>query len=136
MHVETVSDLGAVARRRRSELGWSQSQLAQVTATTRQWISRFESGASDVTLERALAVLSALDLSVEILRPGEVLPNSDPFARIREQLRSIETAQVDLPSPQQFADFRRGIEQLNKIALTVPQLGALRVSLPERSDDG
>jgi HTH-type transcriptional regulator/antitoxin HipB len=143
MRVESVRDLGAVARRRREQLGWSQSHLAQATATTRQWISRFESGASDVTLERALAVLSALKLSVDILRPGEMVPTSDPFARIREQLRSIEAPQVDfeginraVSSTLRSADFRRTVEQLNKIALTVPRLEALRVSLPERNDDG
>lgn len=134
MHVESAGALGATARVRREQLGWSQSHLAQKTSSTRQWISRFENGASDVTLERALAVLSALDLSVEILRPGEALMVSDPFERVREQLRAIEVPGLDFAATRQSPDFRRAIENINRIALTVPQLDALRA--PERSSDG
>jgi transcriptional regulator with XRE-family HTH domain len=134
MDVESAAALGAMARLRREQLGWSQSRLAQKTSSTRQWISRFENGASDVTLERALAVLSALDLSVEILRPGEALTVSDPFERVRKQSRSIEVPHLDIAATLQSTDFRRAIEKMNRIALTVPQLDALRA--PERSEDG
>lgn len=134
MHVESAGALGATARLRREQLGWSQSRLAQKTSSTRQWISRFENGASDVTLERALAVLSALDLSVEILRPGEALRVSDAFERVRKQLRSIEVPPLDFAATRQSTDFHRAIKNINRIALTVPQLDALRA--PDRSEDG
>lgn len=70
-------EIGSIARERRAALGLSQSALADSTGSTRQWLSRFEAGRSDVSLGKALEVLRELGLTVEI-RPLDGGPTGSP----------------------------------------------------------
>lgn len=72
MRVRDAQELGRLVRARRMELGLSQSELAARVGSTRQWLSRFEQATNDVSLTHALAVLHALDLSIEV--PSPALP--------------------------------------------------------------
>lgn len=69
MRVRDAQELGRLVRARRMELGLSQSELAARIGSTRQWLSRFEQATNDVSLTHALAVLHALDLSIEVPSP-------------------------------------------------------------------
>ena len=53
-----------IALRRRR--GWSQSRLAAAVGRSQQWVSAFERGRTDVSLDDALAVLCALGGSVAV----------------------------------------------------------------------
>jgi len=52
-----------------AELNLSQTELAEQTGTTRQWVSRLEKGKNDIGTARLLAVLGALELNLEIRPP-------------------------------------------------------------------
>lgn len=58
----TPQALGTVIRRRRRELGLTQSELAGVASTTLRFVSELERGKSTVQLDAVLRVLNALGL--------------------------------------------------------------------------
>lgn len=67
-----MAAVGALVRRRRIELGQSQTDLAETLGSTRQWVSRLEQGKRDVSTARLFAVLEALNLHADIRRPERV----------------------------------------------------------------
>lgn len=69
MLINDLVELGVLIRRRRIELRLSQTDLAEQTGTTRQWISRLEKGKNDIGTARLLAVLDVLELNLEIRPP-------------------------------------------------------------------
>lgn len=75
MRVRSVLELGAAARQRREDLGWSQQQLAERAGVSREWVVRFERGKTTVQLDRVLDALTALGLSVD-LAPRSVQESS------------------------------------------------------------
>lgn len=64
MVVSNAVELGALVRTKRVENGLSQSELAELVGTTRQWLSRFEQGNNDVSLAIVFEILSALDIEL------------------------------------------------------------------------
>ena len=52
-------------RRRR---GWNQARLASAVGRSQQWVSKFESGRSDVCVGDVVAALSALGATI-VVRP-------------------------------------------------------------------
>lgn len=62
----TAADLGAVVRRRRKELGLSQSELAAVANTSLRFVSELERGKETARLDGVLRVLAALGLDVSL----------------------------------------------------------------------
>lgn len=66
MDVKTPQDLAAVARGRRLADGLSQAKVAEAAGVSRAWLADFEGGKPTVELGRVLAVLSALDLTVDV----------------------------------------------------------------------
>ncbi len=64
MVVSNAVELGAIVRAKRVEYGLSQSDLAELVGTTRQWLSRFEQGNNDVSLAIVFEILSALDIEL------------------------------------------------------------------------
>ncbi|MDH6238219.1 helix-turn-helix transcriptional regulator [Cryobacterium sp. CG_9.6] len=69
MLINDLVELGALIRRRRTELNLSQNDLAEKVGTTRQWLSRLEKGKNDIGTARLLAVLGVLELNLEIRPP-------------------------------------------------------------------
>lgn len=65
MRIRTAYDLAAVARGRRLDLGWSQSEAAQQAGVSRKWVSDFETGKARVDLAAVLRLLDVLDISLD-----------------------------------------------------------------------
>lgn len=70
MLIPDPSVLGTVVRKRRNELGMSQTDLARAVGTTRQWLSRFEQSSNDVSVSIIFAILKELELELEISEVG------------------------------------------------------------------
>lgn len=76
MDITNSADLGAIVRRQRKIHGLSQTELAQLLGTTRQWLSRFEQGSNDVSLGNAFAALDVLGIKLSFAEPQVVSPES------------------------------------------------------------
>ncbi|WP_334144468.1 substrate-binding domain-containing protein [Rhabdothermincola sp.] len=72
-------------RERRMELGWTQAQLAERAGVSRQLVSALESGRHEPGVSAALAIASALGLSVEDLF-GDPTTELDAVAVIGDSL--------------------------------------------------
>jgi transcriptional regulator with XRE-family HTH domain len=72
--ISDLSELGELIRRRRTELDLSQTELAERVGATRQWVSRLENGRNDISAQRLLAVIDALDLNLDVRAPRTVIP--------------------------------------------------------------
>jgi len=66
MKTPRAEDLGRVARQRRLDMGLSQDDLADRAGVTRQWLFRFETAKSDVSLQKTLRVLQELELAIDV----------------------------------------------------------------------
>lgn len=64
--IRTINQLGAYVRRRREELGLSQTAFAERSRIDRPWISRFEQGKANPTIERVFKILRALDVTLDV----------------------------------------------------------------------
>lgn len=83
MEITNAHELGALVRNVRNEKGLSQTQLAQLVGTTRQWLSRFEQGSNDVSLALAFSVLAELGITLRDSAPPQLQPEeaaSGPFS--------------------------------------------------------
>ncbi|HEX8831657.1 MAG TPA: helix-turn-helix domain-containing protein [Longimicrobium sp.] len=69
MLVRTARDLGALARERRKELRWSQTELAERIGTSRSWVSDLENGKERAEIGLTLKALQVLGLMVEVREP-------------------------------------------------------------------
>jgi|SRR5205823_8165556 len=66
VNVRTPSDLGALIRDRRKDLGLGQALLAEKAGTSRQWIVAVERGKSRAEIGLVLRTLTALGLSLTV----------------------------------------------------------------------
>ena len=71
MEIRTPQDLGASVRGRRRMLNLSQAQVAKTARVSRPWLSEFEAGKPTAEVGRVLAVLSALEFTLDLRAPGE-----------------------------------------------------------------
>ena len=73
MRIATIANLAATVRGRRTELGWSQGDLAKRAAVSRQWVNEFERGKGTAAIATVLRVLDALglDLKTDVSGPDE-----------------------------------------------------------------
>lgn len=71
MQVRTPTDVAALVRGRRRELGWTQTGLAERSGTSARWIVALEAGKASARMGMVLAVLSALGLVLD----AEVAPD-------------------------------------------------------------
>jgi len=78
MRIRTAHDLAAVARGRRVERGWSQSEAARRAGVSRKWVSDFETGKASVELAAVLRLLDALDVT---LRSGDPSSTGPPASK-------------------------------------------------------
>lgn len=79
MEIVTLRHLALEVRRRRTELGLTQAELAARARVSRQWVSEFEGGKPTAELGRTLHLLDALDLRLHLV-PAEQAPPADPDA--------------------------------------------------------
>lgn len=94
MLIPDPSVLGTVVRKRRNELGMSQTDLAKAVGTTRQWLSRFEQSSNDVSVSIIFAILKELELELEISEVGAAEQGSEIQAPV---IPSPEAANSEVP---------------------------------------
>lgn len=71
MQVRTPTDVAALVRGRRRELGWTQDVLAERSGASPRWIVALEAGKASARTGMVLSVLSALGLVLD----AEVAPD-------------------------------------------------------------
>ena len=67
MNVTDVRMLGAVVRKRRLALGWSQARVAMAAGVSRPWLSEFEQGKASVEVGLVFAVLDVVGLHLNVV---------------------------------------------------------------------
>ncbi|PSL38300.1 helix-turn-helix protein [Labedella gwakjiensis] len=125
MIITDMSQVGDVVRQRRTERGLSQSQLAELTGTTRQWVSRFEQGKNDVSVGRLLDVAEALDLTLDLRSPQRHLDGP------RATSGAIDTTTRRAPRPDDGERLSAGVAA---IAKTIVDLTNRRRAAAEKSE--
>jgi y4mF family transcriptional regulator len=70
MKIYTVSDIGSLARKKRMELGLTQSGLADISGSGTRFISDFENGKPTLQIEKVLNALHVLGLDIFISERG------------------------------------------------------------------
>jgi HTH-type transcriptional regulator/antitoxin HipB len=65
MQVKTSNDVGALVRDRRSQLAWSQQELASRVGVSRLWIVQLEKGKPTAQIGLALRTLKELGLALD-----------------------------------------------------------------------
>ena len=63
--IDNPAALGAAIRQRRTELGMTQTRLADVAGTTLRFVSELEGGKTTAQLDGVFRVLVALGISLE-----------------------------------------------------------------------
>jgi HTH-type transcriptional regulator / antitoxin HipB len=63
--IDSAAAFGPLIRRRRQELGLTQTELADVARTTLRFVSELERGKRSAQLDGVLRVLSALGIALE-----------------------------------------------------------------------
>ncbi|MFD2839560.1 helix-turn-helix domain-containing protein [Populibacterium corticicola] len=97
MKITQPKELGVLVRTRRQQLGLSQSDVAERAGTTRQWLSRFEQGHSDVSLGNAFAILKVLELELgEYIDPATIAAPQPDTARTTVQPSASSVHSEDL----------------------------------------
>ena len=66
MKAITVRDVAAIARDRRSAMGWSQAQIAAKVGVGREWIIQFEKGKATAEWGLVLRVLRELGMVIDL----------------------------------------------------------------------
>lgn len=75
--VSSITDLGAIVHQRRKEFGWSIVETSDAAGTSRYFVADLEKGKPSCQFDKVMAVLSALQLKVE-LRAGTHKPVASP----------------------------------------------------------
>jgi HTH-type transcriptional regulator / antitoxin HipB len=66
MRVQSIRDLGAAVRGRRTDLGLTQADLAVRAGVSRKWVYEFEAGKPAAELQLILRVMDALGLALDV----------------------------------------------------------------------
>jgi HTH-type transcriptional regulator / antitoxin HipB len=80
--IKTSSDIGALIRDRRHQLGLNQQDLATRVGVGRIWISHLEQGKSTVQLGLVLRTLRELGLSLSPLDSTQISPPTTSKAKV------------------------------------------------------
>jgi HTH-type transcriptional regulator / antitoxin HipB len=78
MKAITPEQLGTALRQRRRELGVTQKELAMTCGTGLRFIVDLERGKATCQLGKALLVVQALGLSLQIMTSRDAWPESNP----------------------------------------------------------
>jgi y4mF family transcriptional regulator len=92
MLIRTPSDLGAIIRNRRKQLGLGQAALAQRIEVSRQWIIGIEKGHSRAEFGLVLRALDTLGIRLEthILEPSPDSASAPDLNAILTAARKVE----------------------------------------------
>lgn len=82
MKIQSIRDLAAVVRGRRTDLGLDQASLARRAGVSRKWVYEFEAGKPRAELSHLLRVLDALGLALDL--------TSEPEARSSASAEAID----------------------------------------------
>jgi y4mF family transcriptional regulator len=66
-----MSTVGDRIKKRRTELGWTQEQLAQKAGISKSFLSELENGKRSVSADNLLDIARVLNLSLDYLMTGE-----------------------------------------------------------------
>lgn len=77
MHIRSVDDVRRFLREERKRRGLTQSQLADLTATSQKWVSDFERGRVDPPMSIVLKVLVLLGVTITF--SAATISASDPI---------------------------------------------------------
>lgn len=109
MILSRPDDAGRIIRQRRLDVGLAQSQLAERAGITRQLLSRFEQGKSDLPFAVILRMMRELDLSID------VRPRQERVGVVELRLPVMDpSALADLPT-QRLAGIREALTQLAEV---------------------
>lgn len=87
MHIRTPSDLGAVIRERRQQLGLGQADLARNVGVSRQWLSGVENGRPGAELGLVLRTLNILKLRIGMQDNAKTAASSKKIDSIVDSAR-------------------------------------------------
>ncbi|MGN8160545.1 helix-turn-helix domain-containing protein [Salinisphaera sp. SWV1] len=110
MKVTTLKQLGAFIRDQRRQRKWTQKQLADASGTLQSWLSGVEKGKGNPEFGKLMAVLRALDVTLDLHRqsaePKPVpRPNASPAQLDRASTvrrtasGGLDSSRRDAPSP-------------------------------------
>jgi len=99
MRVRTPGDFGNLVRERRREMQMSQQQLADLVGVSRSWLVAVESGHARAELGLVLALLSELDLGLDISLDPAAARRRNP-GRDAHVTPGIVTATTQTSTPQ------------------------------------
>jgi HTH-type transcriptional regulator / antitoxin HipB len=89
MRATTPNDVGRIVRKRRKELGLTQSHLAHKVGVTRQWVGSLEAGNPTADLSRVFDTLRELRLVVSLNpRNATSTPSEGHSPRLQDILDS------------------------------------------------
>ena len=85
MQMKTTSDVGALTRDRRTQLRWSQAELAKRVGVSRLWIVQLEKGKPTAQIGLVLRVLKELGIGL----------NASPSSHDDSSRKKIEADDLD-----------------------------------------
>ena len=124
MNVTDVRMLGAVVRKRRLALGWSQERAAVAAGVSRPWLSEFEQGKTSVEIGLVFAVLDVLGLRLNVVAAEALRPLGAATYRNALQGRGAEVARsgVGLVKTGEKGATRRMVNQpVEKMVINSPK---------------
>lgn len=65
MHIRNATELGALIRDRRTELGWTQTDLARHCGVARSWVAAVEAGKPGAEIALVLRALSSMGMDLD-----------------------------------------------------------------------
>lgn len=74
MQVKTTSDIGSLIRARRTQLRWSQEELATRVGVSRLWLVQLEKGKPTAQIGLVLRTLKELGLALDASAPSATDP--------------------------------------------------------------
>lgn len=84
MQVRTPSELAALVRERRRQLGLTQAELARRCGTSPRWMVSFEAGKPSVQLGMVLHVLASLGMALDTM-----VTSDEPGSRLDSHLEQF-----------------------------------------------
>ncbi|MES1941101.1 putative transcriptional regulator [Salinisphaera sp. T5B8] len=128
MQVTTLKQLGAFIRDQRRQRNWTQMQLAQASGTLQSWLSGVEKGKGNPEFGKIMAVLRALDVTLDLQRPRPAPAHAPPAktgttqpARPRTQ-RRMSSGELATPQGDRAVGTSRTSARAPAIAPTVQSL--------------
>ncbi len=124
MIVTDVRMLGAVVRKRRLALGWSQERVAVAAGVSRPWLSEFELGKTSVEIGLVFAVLDVLSLRLNVVAAEALRPLGAATYRNTLQRKGAEVARsgVELVKTGKKGAARRMVKQsVKKMVINSPK---------------